>query len=219
VLRLALAFAAGAACAAAVLLWYFDPADARSAGAESRSTSTNTAPSVTRPPSAEAVRPDPHSADPRNADRDDTVSVTPADTYRVEVAPASGVHARWLEPRPDDVPNSQRDVHDRLEREPRDESWAHYAESLLQRFFKAPPFGESVDARVIECRATLCEVQAIAFALDRADYHRVLAELHVQPWFRTEFVSLGSTAGPASDGDQAFLIQLGRSGASATGHR
>lgn len=207
VLRLLVAFAAGAACAIWIMKAFLDGGTGaehsplRAAATEavqplSAGSTQSTAAPVTEP-------------EPRPTQAPASVDL-PFEAYRVEISPASDFHAQLLLPHPDVRGESgHRRLHAVLEREPRDESWAHYAESLLRKFFGNPTFAGSIDA-VIECRATLCEIQAISFAPEQVGWARVQADLQVQPWYRTEFVPRGSSSGGTGDGHEGILIHLAR---------
>ena len=82
-----------------------------------------------------------------------------------------------------------RDLHENLEREAPERSWAPYMEGLLRSYFDARmEILQSFSYPFIECRASMCEIQAIGYGPSAgAEWARATADLPSQPWF--EFTS------------------------------
>lgn len=80
--------------------------------------------------------------------------------------------------------------HEKLEREAEDMGWSYEKEQRLSEFF-APPHGIAFDVRSIECRKTMCEIQA--FALGPMQQNTVTQDLQAEPWydFSSSFMRLG----------------------------
>lgn len=85
-------------------------------------------------------------------------------------------------------------LHDQLEQEPQDASWAYYGEASLRQFFaNAAP--DLVLGSVV-CRQTLCEVAATsANPIVPATWNRVQSVAGEQPWardLRLHFIATGA---------------------------
>jgi hypothetical protein len=100
-------------------------------------------------------------------------------------------------------------LHSKLEEEPDDLAWSYQMELYLQQAFTRPTkSGQPLDVRIIECRATLCEVvgfSPLPNPLD--DIGPLMQYMGQQPWW--EFDKLNSTAA-GDDSNGKFLLFLHR---------
>lgn len=121
--------------------------------------------------------------------------------------PLSDVHKKLLADQgkrarsPGGIPDS----HAALEAEPKDDSWAYYMEQTLLQHLAGTPGIEQFEISNIECRATMCEIQAIGF--DESTglvWAQILQSMRNQPWY--EFVQTGSSSG--SVGGRLAIISI-----------
>lgn len=89
------------------------------------------------------------------------------------------------------------ELHEKLEQEPK-QHWSYEREQQLTEFF-TPPHGEVVfDVHSIECRTSMCEIQAIA--LGPTAENTVMEDLQRLPWwdFSRSFTEFGEHNGTTS---------------------
>jgi hypothetical protein len=98
------------------------------------------------------------------------------------------------------------ELREKLEGEAEDTAWSYEKEQQLSEFF-TPPHGVPFDVRSIECRATMCEIQA--FALGPMQQNTVMEDLQREPWydFSRSFTELGH-----HNGSTSVLMYLMREG-------
>lgn len=96
-------------------------------------------------------------------------------------------------------------LHEQLEQEARDESWAHSMESELYNYFLAngQDLASNFGVPNVVCRSTLCEVQVVGYGEGSHEiWQSVTSDLESQPW-ATEIIEVrlgGNPIGPDSEG-------------------
>lgn len=164
------------------------------AGEESRATtgarSLNGSTSI-RPPSRTPPRPEPARAERVSGASE---AASPDKDAKPDV-PVTDAHEPLLSSIYDGRP--LRDWHEKLEREEKDMTWSYEKEQRLTEFF-TPPHGIAFDVRSIECRQTMCEVQA--FALGPMQHNTITQDMQREPWydFSGSFINLGEHGGSTS---------------------
>jgi hypothetical protein len=125
-----------------------------------------------------------------------------------------------LEPSPRDrsrSPPATLGQHDGLLAETRDEEWAGRIESGIRTFIQSRVTAKGLDLNrielpVIECRTTLCEVQAIGFAADEdspRNVKRLAVEMLHGP-LASEFSESSTEVIGMPDGRVGYLVFLTR---------
>jgi len=90
----------------------------------------------------------------------------------------------------------------KLELEPRDDSWGYYMEQTLLQFLGSHPSIARFDISRIECRTTRCQVEVVGY--DESTWpvwEQVMHDMRQQPW--SEFGQSGSSSGNV---DGSFVI-------------
>lgn len=100
-------------------------------------------------------------------------------------------------------------THTKLEDESEDYAWAYQMELYLRQFLLRPTkSGQPLDVRVIECRATMCEIVGFStLANPMDDLGPILQQMSQQPWW--DFDKMNSTAAGDGTGGK-FLLFLRR---------
>ncbi len=102
----------------------------------------------------------------------------------------------------------RRAVREILEEETYDDSWSFFMEQALRQFISSHADSSQFSIFHIECRTTMCEIQAIGFDESTAsNWSRVLYDLSLEPWY--EFSQVG-TFQDAVQGQLAILTRLSR---------
>lgn len=99
------------------------------------------------------------------------------------------------------------EMHDRLERQPEDPSWAAVVEAEIANYLAQKPGLQDFSMPVIECRQTICEIQWISY--DPNPYATWLTETEdffQQPW--NVFQGMGVNTFVTAPGVQATVIVL-----------
>jgi hypothetical protein len=83
--------------------------------------------------------------------------------------------------------NSLGPLHRQLENESEDPAWSHYVEWHIRDYLGRQPgvLSKQVEVFLVECRSTLCEIQAFADVADRtpaADWQSVAIRMEREPW-------------------------------------
>jgi len=100
------------------------------------------------------------------------------------------------------------DVHAELEAEPEDDSWSYFMEQALNQFISRHPNTSKFAIFNIECRTTLCEIQAVGYDDSTSpDWSRILYDLQQEPWY--EFGQVG-TSSTDYQGQLAVVTHLRR---------
>ena len=123
----------------------------------------------------------------------------------------SPLHDRMLgqDRQPDVSSGKPGDLHAALEAESEDYAWSHFTEQALRHFLGAHAEIIYFDVINIECRTSLCEIQA--FGVDNSTVPRwakILHDLRNQPW--SEFGQVG-TSSSTVDGREVLITYLHRS--------
>ena len=94
-----------------------------------------------------------------------TTPLTPPDTLERRAIPVSDAHAGiiYSQSTRDEQTGERRAVRDVLESEPKDDSWSYFMEQTLQLFISGHAEADKFSIFHIECRTTICEIQAIGF--------------------------------------------------------
>jgi hypothetical protein len=89
------------------------------------------------------------------------------------------------------------EMHEKLEREPKND-WSYQKEQELSDFFVPAHGSTRFDVHSIECRTTMCEVQAVA--LGPTQQNTVIEDLQREPWwdFARSFTRFGEHNGSTS---------------------
>lgn len=126
--------------------------------------------------------------------REDANERSVATNARKPDIPMTEAHEPLLSSKYDDRP--LREWHEKLEREEKDMA-SYEKEQRLAEFF-TPPHGIPFDVRSIECRKTICEIQA--FALGPMQQNTVTQDLQRESWydFSHSFINLGEHHGNTS---------------------
>ena len=100
-------------------------------------------------------------------DQRDSQTIPQAPRSRVErrAVPVSDAHASFIRSqyRNDEETGERRAVRDILESEATDDSWSYFMEQTLHMFISSHANAGNFSIFHIECRTTLCEIQAIGF--------------------------------------------------------
>lgn len=98
--------------------------------------------------------------------------------------------------------------HAELEAEPEDDSWSYFMEQSLRQFLGQHPKASLFTIFNVECRTTLCEIQATGYDPSTApDWDRILYDLGQQPWY--DFRHVG-TSQDEYQGQLAIVTHLTR---------
>ena len=136
--------------------------------------------------------------------------LTPPDTLERRAIPVSDAHASiiYSQSTRDEQTGERRTVRDILESEPKDDNWSYFMEQTLQLFISGHAEADKFSIFHIECRTTICEIQAIGFDESTSpDWSRVLYDMSLQPWY--EFGQVGTSVG-SYQGQLALLTRLTR---------
>lgn len=99
-------------------------------------------------------------------------------------------------------------THEELEAQPEDDSWSYFMEQALAEFIGGHPNADKFVIFNIECRTTLCEIQAVGYdGSTSPDWSRILYDLRSQPWQDFEQVGSSSTS---YQGQLAIVTHLRR---------
>ena len=128
-----------------------------------------------------------------------------AETENRVAVPVSEAHKDLLA-RPDG--GGQSDVHAELEAEAKDDGWSYFMEQALSEFIGQHPNASKFVIFGIECRTTLCQIQAVGYDdSTMPDWSRILYDLRSQPWY--EFGQAGSSS-TDYQGQMAIVTHLHR---------
>jgi len=95
-----------------------------------------------------------------------------------------------------------------LEAEEKDEGWSYFTEQALRLFISGHAEAKKFSIFHIECRSSMCEIQAVGFNDSTApDWSRVLYDLEQQPWY--DFGQVGTSFNDYQ-GQLAILTRLYR---------
>jgi hypothetical protein len=84
------------------------------------------------------------------------------------------------------------DTHTELENEPEDAGWSYFMEQALSQFLSQHPNAGLFNIFNIECRTTICEIQALGYNDSTApDWSRIMYDLQQQPWY--DFGQVGTS--------------------------
>ena len=82
----------------------------------------------------------------------------------------------------------------KLELEPKDDSWAYYMEQTLLQFLGSHPSTAQFDISRIECRTTLCQLEVLGYDESTEPvWQQVVYDIRQQPW--SEFGQSGTSSG------------------------
>ena len=110
--------------------------------------------------------------------------------------------------RPDEETGEKRAVRDILEAEAVDDSWSYFMTQTLQLFISGHSEANKFSIFHIECRTTMCEVQALGFDESTSpDWSRILYDMSLEPWY--EFTGSG-THNDNYEGQLVILTRLFR---------
>lgn len=80
-------------------------------------------------------------------------------------------------------PTTMHGLHDRIESEARDNDWSYYIEQQLRNFFGAATVNVGIDTIHVECRSTLCEIQAIGYnEIAASQWQQIFQQMRDQAW-------------------------------------
>ena len=163
-----------------------------------------------------AARPEPvptPAIEPIEADRSVDQPSTSSQIKLPEIvtpAPITELHKKLLAENKDKDRHSNKptDAHAELEAEAKDDSWAYYMEQSLQQFLAGHPDSPNFVISNIECRTTMCEIQAIGYDESTGPaWNAMLFDMRQQPWF--DFSESGSSSS-SIDGSMAIITTLRR---------
>lgn len=181
------------------------PAPGAAASAPAAAVSAAAPPvAVAQPPAADALA---------GGDKLPAAEAAPAEAAANRPAPVvlTEAHARLLDAMPShhDGPKTLKDLHRQLDGEDEDTNWAYYAKAQILAYLIRLPPQLQFDVRAVECRATLCEIQA--FGVNEAggdSWSTVLSGMRQQPWYRDFSGAASQTDG--HDGTSTILTILQR---------
>jgi hypothetical protein len=102
-------------------------------------------------------------------------------------------------------PNEFGDAHRALEHETRDDSWAYQMEAEIQNSLTAFVSTGELQVRLLECRATLCEMRLFASDAHRDSMNTWQEVMQSQPWMRrVRLEGMGLSA--VNDGSEGLWI-------------
>jgi hypothetical protein len=82
----------------------------------------------------------------------------------------------------------------RLDLEPKDNSWAYYMEQTLLQFLGGHPSTAQFDISRIECRTTTCQLEVVGYDEGTVPvWQQVMYDIRQQPW--SEFGQYGTSSG------------------------
>jgi hypothetical protein len=82
----------------------------------------------------------------------------------------------------------------RLDLEPKDNSWAYYMEQTLLQFLGGHPSTAQFDISRIECRTTTCQFEVVGYDEGTVPvWQQVMYDIRQQPW--SEFGQYGTSSG------------------------
>jgi len=83
---------------------------------------------------------------------------------------------------------------EKLELEPKDDSWAYYMEQALLQFLGSHPSMSQFDISRIECRMTKCQLEVVGFDESSVPaWQQVIYDIRQQPW--SEFGQYATSSG------------------------
>jgi hypothetical protein len=95
-----------------------------------------------------------------------------------------------------------------LEAEEIDDSWSYFMKQSLQLFLSSHVEAIKFSIFHIECRTSMCEIQAVGFNDSTApDWSRILYDMAQQPWY--DFGQVGTSSNDYQ-GQLAILTRLYR---------
>ena len=139
-----------------------------------------------------------------------TVPPAPASNVVRQPIPVSDAHASIIynQSTRDEATGERRIVRDVLESEAKDDGWSYFMEQTLQMFIAGHSDADKFSIYHIECRTSMCEIQAIGFDESTSpDWSRVLYDMSLQPWY--DFGRVGTSVGNYQ-GQLALLTRLTR---------
>jgi hypothetical protein len=96
----------------------------------------------------------------------------------------------------------------KLELEPKDNSWAYYMEQTLLQFLGSHPSTAQFDISRIECRTTRCQLEVVGYDESTEPvWQQVMYDIRQQPW--SEFDQSGTSSGNV-DGSLVHIGTLSR---------
>ena len=96
----------------------------------------------------------------------------------------------------------------KLELEPKDNSWAYYMEQTLLQFLGSHPSTAQFDISRIECRTTKCLLEVVGYDESTVPvWQQVMYDIRQQPW--SEFGQYGTSSGNV-DGSLILIGTLWR---------
>lgn len=102
-----------------------------------------------------------------------------------------------------DTPSTVGELHEQLEQEEEDLSWAYDTEIRLAQYLTLHPSGQMFQIDNIECRSVVCQIQATGFDGSAVSTWGVVMDgMRNEPW--ANFVSTSTSAG--SVGDKMIII-------------
>lgn len=110
-------------------------------------------------------------------------------------------------------------LHRKLEAEPEDDAWSPAMETTLREYLQRQPGFDRIEIMVLDCRTTVCEIQAAGFLSDSNPqlpphlqifnvYQAATINIEKQPW-ASELTHAGTTFG-SRDERVLFVTQLVR---------
>lgn len=94
--------------------------------------------------------------------------------------------------------------HQQLEHEPRDDAWATESERRIRQELALVPGSSDFDVIAIDCRQTLCAVQAFSYSKSSRDWVNAMDDLLFTKPLESEF-DMVNTAFPDQAGRSAVL--------------
>ena len=94
--------------------------------------------------------------------------------------------------------------HKQLEHEPRDDAWATESERLIRQELALYPTASEFDVIAIDCRQTLCAIQAFSYSKNSREWVNAMDELLFAKTLESEF-DMVNTAFPTYGGRSAVL--------------
>ena len=139
-----------------------------------------------------------------------TIPQAPPGNVVRQPIPVSDAHANiiYSQSTRDEATGERRIIRDILESEAKDDGWSYFMEQTLQMFIASHSDADKFSIFHIECRTSMCEIQAIGFDESTSpDWSRVLFDMSLQPWY--EFGQVGTFA-ENYQGQLALVTRLTR---------
>lgn len=107
-------------------------------------------------------------------------------------------------------PETIADLHQRLEREGRDPAWSTEVEQNLRQYLAQHAGSPDFDIVGVQCRRTLCEIQAFGYAAQANDkWNAIMGHMGEQPWW--SFMGMSTTISSVN-GKSVLMTVLTRKG-------